>query len=72
MAEVLQQLVLTTLDEQGSIADTRALVLPGQAQPATANEDQIVILGALNSLLSRDVCVCSRKQCPKLTKYVDD
>jgi hypothetical protein len=57
MTETLQQLILTTLDAQGTIQDTRALVLPGQAQPATSSEDQITILGALNSLLSREVCM---------------
>lgn len=57
MAEAIQQLVLTTIDAQGTIPDTRTLVLPGQAQPATSHEDQITILGALNSLLSREVRV---------------
>lgn len=55
MAEALQQLVLTTLDSEGTIKDTRTLVLPGQSNPASSNEDQITILGALNSLLSREV-----------------
>jgi phenylalanyl-tRNA synthetase alpha chain len=55
MAEAIQQLVLTTLDSHGTIPDSRALVLPGQTQPASSNEDQITILGALNSLLSREV-----------------
>ncbi|KAF7776032.1 hypothetical protein Agabi119p4_4425 [Agaricus bisporus var. burnettii] len=55
MAEPLQQLVLTTLDVQGSIPDTRTLVLPGQTLPAASNDDQIAILGALNSLLSREM-----------------
>ena len=41
---ILQQLVLDTLESQSLIKDTRTL-----------NEDQIAILGALNSLLSRDV-----------------
>ena len=55
MSETLQQIVLDTLQSQSFIADTRTLVLPGQSQPASTNEDQITILGALNSLLSRDV-----------------
>ncbi|KAJ3573352.1 hypothetical protein NP233_g2483 [Leucocoprinus birnbaumii] len=55
MAEALQQLVLTALDTNGTILDTRELVLPGQTKPATSSEDQIVILGALNSLLSREM-----------------
>lgn len=57
MAEPLQQLILTTLDTHGIIHDTRTLVLPAQTHPATSNEDQITILGALNSLLSRQVRV---------------
>jgi len=55
MSEALQKLILDTLDSQGSIKDTREIVLPGQVQAATTSEDQIVILGALNSLLSREV-----------------
>ncbi|KXN86409.1 Phenylalanine--tRNA ligase alpha subunit [Leucoagaricus sp. SymC.cos] len=55
MAEALQQLILTTLESDRTISDTRALVLPGQAQSASSGEDQIRILGALNSLLSRDM-----------------
>jgi len=55
MSEQLQQLILDTLDSQTTIHDTRSLVLPGQAAPASTSEDQIIILGALNSLLSRDV-----------------
>ena len=55
MSEVLQKLILDTLDTQSLIKDTRELILPGQTRPASSNEDQIIILGALNSLLSRDV-----------------
>lgn len=55
MAEAIQQLVLDTLDKSGIIQDTRTLVLPGQADAAADHESQIVILGALNSLASRDV-----------------
>jgi phenylalanyl-tRNA synthetase alpha chain len=54
MAE-LQQLILDTIDAQETIQDTRSLIIPSQIQPATSHEDQIAILGALNSLLSRDV-----------------
>jgi len=60
MAEALQQLILDTLDASTSIKDTRSLVLPGENTPATAHDAQIAILGALNSLLSRDVCPISR------------
>lgn len=55
MAEALQQLVLDSLDAHGSISDTRTLVIPGSSQPATSNDAQITILGALNSLDSRQV-----------------
>jgi phenylalanyl-tRNA synthetase alpha chain len=55
MVESLQQLVLDTIDAHKTIEDTRSLIIPGQTQPATSHEDQIAILGALNSLLSRDV-----------------
>ena len=49
MAESLQQLILDRLDTHGSISDTRSLT------PATDADAQISILGALNSLLSREV-----------------
>lgn len=55
MAEAIQQLVLDTLDKFGTIQDTRALVLPGYTEPAASHDSQIIILGALNSLSSRDV-----------------
>ena len=55
MAEAIQQLILDTLDKQGSIQDTRTLVLPGYKDPAATHDSQIIILGALNSLSSRDV-----------------
>lgn len=55
MAEALQQLILDNLQATGIISDTRSLVLPGQSQPAASHEDQITVLGALNSLASRDV-----------------
>lgn len=55
MAEALQQVILDTLDAESAIKDTRALVLPGEKQPAISNDAQIAILGALNSLSSRDV-----------------
>jgi len=57
MSEVIQQLVLATLASHGTINDTRTLVIPGQMQSATSSEDQISILGALNSLMSREVCI---------------
>ena len=56
MAESLQQLILDTLDKEGVIKDTRTLTIPGDSQPAASNDSQIMILGALNSLLSREVC----------------
>ena len=56
MAEAIQQLILDTLDSQAKIKDTRTLVLPGQSDAAVTQDAQITILGALNSLLSREVC----------------
>ena len=55
MAEALQQLVLDTLDREKEIKDTRSLTIPGESQPATSSDAQIAILGALNSLSSREV-----------------
>jgi hypothetical protein len=55
MAEAVQQSILETLDKNGSIDDTRLLVLPGQTAAAATAEDQSTIIAALNSLLSRDV-----------------
>ncbi|KAK1229512.1 Phenylalanyl-tRNA synthetase, beta subunit, cytoplasmic [Marasmius sp. AFHP31] len=54
MAESLQKLILDTLDSQSTIKDTRELTIPGESS-ATSHESQITILGALNSLLSRDM-----------------
>ena len=56
MAEEIQQLILDTLDSKGKIQDTRTLVLPGHSDAAATQDAQIAILGALNSLLSREVC----------------
>lgn len=56
MSEALQQLILDTLDASGEIPDTRSLTIPGQTGLATSHDTQITILGALNSLLSREVC----------------
>jgi phenylalanyl-tRNA synthetase alpha chain len=55
MAEALQQFILDELQAHSAISDTRSLVLPGTSGPATSQDAQITILGALNSLLSRDV-----------------
>ena len=70
MSEALQKLILETLDSQGSIKDTREIVLPGQVQAATTSEDQIVILGALNSLLSREVRIFLSSDHSKLNDKV--
>ncbi|KAL0577077.1 Phenylalanyl-tRNA synthetase, beta subunit, cytoplasmic [Marasmius crinis-equi] len=55
MAESLQKLVLDTLDSHSTIKDTRELTIPGESNPATSHDSQITILGALNSLLSREM-----------------
>lgn len=57
MAEAIQQLILDTLDNQSTIKDTRTLTLPGHKEPAASHDAQIIILGALNSLSSREVRV---------------
>lgn len=56
MAEEIQQFILNTLESHGEIRDTRKLVLPGKSDAAATQDAQIAILGALNSLLSREVC----------------
>ncbi|KAL4076104.1 tRNA synthetases class II core domain (F)-domain-containing protein [Scleroderma citrinum] len=55
MAEALQQLVLDELAKFSIIRDTRTLIIPGQTDPAESHEAQITILGALNSLQSREM-----------------
>ncbi|KAH7916301.1 tRNA synthetases class II core domain (F)-domain-containing protein [Hygrophoropsis aurantiaca] len=55
MAETLQQLILDTLEKSSPIHDTRTLTIPGQPSPAASADAQITILGALNSLLSREI-----------------
>ncbi|EGN93004.1 hypothetical protein SERLA73DRAFT_190125 [Serpula lacrymans var. lacrymans S7.3] len=55
MAETLQQLILDTLESSSTIKDTRTLVIPGQSDPAASQDAQIAILGALNSLFSREM-----------------
>ncbi len=55
MAEAIQQLILDTLHQHGTIKDTRTLTLPGYNEPAATHDGQIILLGALNSLSSRDV-----------------
>ena len=55
MSESLQQLVLETLNTSSRISDTRSLTIPGKSSPASSHDAQITILGALNSLLSREV-----------------
>ncbi|KAJ3559186.1 hypothetical protein NM688_g500 [Phlebia brevispora] len=55
MAEAIQQLVLDKLAQNGPIQDTRTLTLPGHSEPATTSDAQIILLGALNSLSSREM-----------------
>ncbi|KDR83606.1 hypothetical protein GALMADRAFT_55520 [Galerina marginata CBS 339.88] len=72
MSEALQKLILDTLESQSAIKDTRSLVLPGQTATASTNEDQIAILGALNSLLSREAsCLlfCARLSSNYMIEY---
>ncbi len=58
MAEQLQQLILDKLALNSAIPDTRELTVPGDEAPATSQEAQLVVQGALNSLLSREVHTC--------------
>lgn len=53
--EAIQDLILKTLDTEGSIKDSRQLILPGESQPAVSHDAQLTVLGALNSLSSREV-----------------
>jgi len=55
MAEQLQQLILDTLSADGSIKDTRSIIIPGESGPAVTQDAQLIIQGALNSLGSREV-----------------
>ncbi|ETW83920.1 hypothetical protein HETIRDRAFT_472263 [Heterobasidion irregulare TC 32-1] len=55
MAEDLQQLILNILNDSGTIKDTRTIVIPGSSSQASSSDAQIAILGALNSLDSREM-----------------
>lgn len=72
--EAIQDLILKTLDEEGSIKDTRKLVLPSESSPAISQDAQLSILGALNSLASRDVSILPSMsfQAPFDKNIVDD
>ena len=59
MSEAIQGIILKTLDSEGSIKDTRNLILPGESTPANSQDAQLLILGALNSLASREVSFTS-------------
>ncbi|KAJ7068410.1 phenylalanine-tRNA ligase [Mycena amicta] len=55
MSESLQQLILDLLDANTTIPDSRTITIPGQSEPAASQDAQIIVLGALNSLLSREM-----------------
>ncbi|KAF8341638.1 tRNA synthetases class II core domain (F)-domain-containing protein [Cantharellus anzutake] len=55
MSQELQQLILDTLEKDGEIKDTRTIIIPGESRPASTQDAQLVIQGALNSLLSREM-----------------
>lgn len=57
--EVVQQCILTILGNDSVIRDTRDITLPGDHPSARSQDGQLLILGALNSLLSREVRVSS-------------
>ena len=54
MAESILHIILDHLHNHGSLSDSRTLAIPGYTTPTDADA-QIAILGALNSLLSREV-----------------
>lgn len=54
--EAVQELIVSVLNSEGSIKDTRTLTLPGENSSAVLPDAQLAILGALNSLASREVC----------------
>lgn len=72
MAEQLQQLILDTLDTQSTLPDTRTLTIPGQSSQTTSHDAQITILGALNSLLSREASFLYFYRDPLLNEKADD
>ncbi|KAG8746856.1 Phenylalanyl-tRNA synthetase, beta subunit, cytoplasmic [Ceratobasidium sp. 414] len=53
--ESLQQLILDTVERDGKIGDTRNVQLPASLHKDDLQEAQMVIQGALNSLLSREM-----------------
>ncbi|KAF8528964.1 tRNA synthetases class II core domain (F)-domain-containing protein [Hysterangium stoloniferum] len=53
--EAVQQHILNVLEADAAIRDTRLLILPGDTVPAKSQDTQLVIQGALNSLLSKDM-----------------
>ncbi|KAF8663383.1 hypothetical protein AX16_000958 [Volvariella volvacea WC 439] len=55
MSDPLQQYILDALQANSTIPDTRQLIIPGQSKSAASHDEQIAILGALNSLLSREM-----------------
>lgn len=71
MALELQQLILDLLDASKEIKDTRTIVLPGATQPASSQESQLQIQGALNSLLSREVSIHRGSNLPLQAKWVE-
>lgn len=55
--EAVQQCILSLLESQSIIQDTRNVKLPGESKAATNQDGQLLIQGALNSLLSKEVCI---------------
>lgn len=58
--ESLQQLIIDTLERDGKIDDTRNIKLPETLRKDDVQEAQMIIQGALNSLLSREVGACAQ------------
>jgi len=55
--EAVQQHILKLLETENTIQDTRAITLPGEYKPAKSQDAQLVVQGALNSLLSKEVSI---------------
>ena len=53
--EAIQELIVSELEAHGTIKDSRNLILPGEKEHAVSQSAQAKILGALNSLASREV-----------------
>ena len=70
--ESLQQLILDTLQRDGKIEDTRTITLPAALHKDDLQEAQMVIQGALNSLLSREVSIIFQGRFVLMTEILNN